>query len=204
MPISLHVTATDLTMFGLTGSIPQEGPICFKYNCNTSHRRHSEVNILSLPATANSRVPLYLDKVCPVLYRWKEITGLPEPGPALAVSLRWVWPGADKSPAPAQGRVPCAPHSHPSSTAPPGTDPGCGWSRGMLLFIWSQWMWAALSMAVVSQGSRACAALRSRTVPGLGSAPQAAHGLKELCWGSCLALITALLAALSKYINRPL
>lgn len=56
MSISLHVTVTDLTMFGLTGSVPQEGPVCFKYDCNTSDRRHTEVNLLSLPATAKSRV----------------------------------------------------------------------------------------------------------------------------------------------------
>lgn len=146
--------------------------------------------------------PLYLDKVCPALYRWK-ITDLPEAGPALAVSLRWVWQEPTSPRHLLKAGSPVPPTPTPAATAPQGTDPACGWSRGMLLFIWSQWMWAAVSMAG-QPGSRACAALRRRTVPGLGSAPQPGHGLKELCWGSCLALITALLAALSKYINRPL
>lgn len=92
MPISLYVTVTDLTMFGTTGSILQEGPVCFKYDCNTSHRRHTEVNILSLVPPHHSQVQgsLYLDKECPALYRWKEITDLPEPQSVLAVSPRWV------------------------------------------------------------------------------------------------------------------
>lgn len=77
----------------------------------------------------------------------------------------------DKSPAPTQGRAPCVPTLSPAATAPPGTAPGCDWFRRMLLCVF------LLSVDVASTkhgcgqpGSRAPAALRSRTVPGLGSA----------------------------------
>lgn len=173
MPISLHVTVTDLTMFGLTGSVPQQGPICFEYDCNTSHRRHTEVNILSPPCHSQVQGPLYLDKVCPALYRWKEITdssgpcqGCLSPGD-----------GCDQELTRPRLRLkaghPVPPTATPAATAPPG--PGPGWDcsrRRMLLWLFLVSVDVASTEHGCGQpGSRAHAALRSRTVPGLGSAP---------------------------------